>query len=104
MTNHTNILLNLYCVGIGHTTTENLDFYKLKMALFDKGKPDEFLFFIRNFNMTLEASGTLKADTNIQYLRALVRGEALPQFDTLSAEVGSASSEKLTYIILGLGT
>ena len=63
--------------------------YELKMALFDDSETEEFLLLIRNFNMTLEASGILKPDTNIQYLCTLVRGEVLCQFDTLSAEVGS---------------
>ena len=60
--------------------------------------------FIRNFNMNLEASGTLKADAKIQCLRTLVRVEVLRQFDVLSAEVESASLETLTTIILRLGT
>ena len=53
--------------------------------------------------MTHEASGTFKAGANIQYLHTLVRGEALHHFDTLSAEVGSKTSEKLISIILGVG-
>ena len=47
-------------------TSENLDLYQLKMALFANGDPEEFLLFIRNFNMTPEASGTLKDGANIQ--------------------------------------
>ena len=62
------------------------------------------MLFIRNFNMTLEASGKLVASLNIQYLRTLVCGEALSQFCTLSHEVGSTTSEHLKSIILGLGT
>ena len=46
----------------------------------------------------------LKSGVNIQYLRALVRGEALHQFDTFSVEVGIYTPENLTSIILGLGT
>ena len=46
----------------------------------------------------------LKVVTNIQYLRTMVHEEALRQYDTLPAEVGSATPEKLTYVILGLGT
>ena len=85
-------------------TSEKLDQFEFKMALFDNGKPEEFLLFIKNFNMTLEASGMLNSGAKIQYLHTLVHGEVLRQFDTLSAEVGSATSEKLTSIILVLGT
>ena len=42
------------------------------------------------------------ASAKIQYLRMLVYGEALRQFDMLSAEVGSTTSENLKFIILGL--
>ena len=42
---------------------------------------------MRNFNMTLAASGTLDMGTNIQYLHMPVHGEALRQFDLLSDEM-----------------
>ena len=61
------------------------DLYEFKMYCFDHGKPEEFLSFIRNFNMTLAASGTLEMDTNIQYLCTIVHGEVLRQFDLISA-------------------
>ena len=54
--------------------------------------------------MTLEASGTLKAGVKVKYLRTLVRGKALRQFDVLSAEVEGYTPLTLEYIILGLGT
>ena len=87
-----------------YPTLENLDLSEFKISLFDNGDPGEFLFFIMGFNVTLEASGTLHYGAKIQYLHTLVHGEVLRQFDTLSAEVGSATSEKLTSIILVLGT
>ena len=55
------------------------------MALFDNGNPDDFLLFICNFYMTLEASVTLKYGAKIKYLCTLVRGEELRQFDALSS-------------------
>ena len=79
------------------------DLYEFKISLFGNGDPEEFLLFITNFNMNLKASGTIPAGANIQYLRALVRVEALRLFDTLSAEVRSTTPEYLTSIILGLG-
>ena len=84
-------------------TSENSDLYEFKMPLFDNGKPEGFLFFIWEFNMTLEASVMLKSGTKIQYLCTLVHGEELCPVDTLSSEAGSSNPENLTYIILGLG-
>ena len=74
------------------------------MALFDNGDPEKFLFFIRNFQMTLEASRILDSGVKIPYLLKLVRGEQLSQLDILSAVVGSTTSEHLNRIILDLGT
>ena len=39
--------------------SENSDLYEFKMELFDNGDPEDLLFFVNNFNKTLEASGTL---------------------------------------------
>ena len=74
------------------------------MALYDNGKPEDILLFIRNFDMTIEASGTLVSLVKIQYLCTLVHGEVLHQFYTFSAKVGSTTSENLKLVILGLGT
>ena len=50
------------------------DLYEFKMSLFDNDEPEEFLLFVRNFNMTLAASGTLEAGMKYKYLLTLVRG------------------------------
>ena len=95
-----------YCVQIKlrrDMMSQNSDLYENKMALFDNGDPEEFLLFIRNFNMFLKKSGKLTARANIQYLCTLVCGKALRQFDTFSDEVGSTTPENLTSIILVFG-
>ena len=82
-------------------TSENSDVYEFRIDLFDNGESEEFLLFVCYFNMTLVASRMFNTGANIQYLHMLVRGEALRQFDMLSAEVRSATSENLTFVILG---
>ena len=37
-------------------TSSTSDLYDFKMSFFDNGNPEEFLLFVRNFNMTLVAS------------------------------------------------
>ena len=59
----------------GYPTSSTLDPYKFRMFLFDHGKPEEFLLFVKNFQMNLAATGTLETEAKIQYLRTLVRGE-----------------------------
>ena len=97
-----NILLRLIYIGIWCQKIRPP--YEFKTALFDNGGPEEFLLFVRNFNMNIEASVKLKANANILYPRKLVSGEALRRFHSLSAELESASPENLSSIILGLGT
>ena len=57
--------------------SSTLNHYTFRMSLFENGDPEEFLMFVRNFNMTLAEIGTLETGSNIQYLRTLVRVEAL---------------------------
>ena len=78
---------------------KKFDLYEFKMALFDHGNPEEFLLFVWNFQTTFEASGTIAAGTNIQYLLKILRGEALCQLDTLYFEVVSTTTEHLDLII-----
>ena len=91
MRKHTNIVYKTNCVGIQPHKSQT--FMNLKMALFDNGNMEEFLLFINNFQMNIEASGTFDAGAKIQYLYTLLCGDALCQLDMLSAEVGSNTSE-----------
>ena len=72
------------------------------MYLFDDSNPEEFLLFVRNFNMTLVEIGILETGANIQYLLTLVHGEALFQFDSLYADVESTETLNVEFIIKGL--
>ena len=87
-----------------YPTPEKLDISEFKIALFDCIESGEFLFFLRNFKLTLKVSVTLASATKIKYLRTLVCGKALHQLDMLSFEVGSTTTDPLNLIILGLGT
>ena len=49
--------------------------------------------------MTLAATGTLETVTKIQYLRTLVCGEALHQFDLLSSDLEMMETLNTEYII-----
>ena len=72
------------------------------MSLFDNGELENFLLFVRNFNMTLAASWTLEEGAKYQYLCNIVRVEALRQFDSLSADVEGTETLNVDEIIKGL--
>ena len=74
------------------------------MALFDNSDIDEFLLFVRKFQMALEDSGSPYDRTKIHYLFTLLHGEAIRQIYTLCVEVGSTTTTHLKHIILGLST
>ena len=57
------------------------------MSLFDHGKPEEFLLFVQNFQMSLAAMVTLETEARVQYLHTIACGEVLRQFELLSADV-----------------
>ena len=59
------------------------------MSLFEIFKPEDFLLFVRNFNITIAASGTLETGSKVQYLCMLVSGESLSQIELLSTDVKS---------------
>ena len=73
------------------------------MALFDEVKPEDLLLSVRNFQMMLEALGTLDASSNIQHLCTLLHGDGLREFDIFFAHVRSMNKTHLNRIILGLG-
>ena len=52
----------------------------------------------------LNASGALTYNAKLQYLRTLLRGEALRQFDNLCSQVGIMAMAHFNQVIIGLGT
>ena len=42
-----------------YNMSSTMDLYEFNMYFFDQGEPEELLLFIRNFNMTLLATGTM---------------------------------------------
>ena len=85
----------------GYPTSEKLDLYELKMALFDFSKHEDFFFV--TWTWLSEASGTLGICAKVQYVCTLLRVGALHQFDGLYSEVEGANPITLKSIILCLG-
>ena len=84
------------------TTSGTSDLYEFRMSLFDNGELEEFLLFVRKFNMNILASGTLETGTKVQYFCTLFCGDALHQFDLFSVDVESTEPLTVKYIIKGL--
>ena len=87
----------------GDSTYSTSDIYEFRMSLFDHVEAEEFLLFVQNFQMTLADMETFETEAKIQYTRTHVRGEALRQFDLVSAD--SKNTETLLdvdYLVRGL--
>ena len=82
--------------------SEKSDLYDFKMNLFENGEPEEFLLFVRKFNMNLAASVTLATDAKLQYLCTLVHRKESCQFELFSAGVEGTKPLTAENIILGL--
>ena len=76
------------------------DLYEFRMSLFDHGETEDFLLFVRNFQMTIAATGALGIEAKVQYRRTLVRGEATCQFDLVSADAKNTETLLDVYYLL----
>ena len=85
-------------------TLEKSDLYELNMDLFNNGKLEDFLLFTQNFKMMLEASVTLVTNAKLQYIRTILNGEELRQFDTFCDQLGITNTAHVRPIVLGVGT
>ena len=79
------------------------DMHEFKFFLFENGYTEEFLLFQHKYQMTLKASGSISAGTNIQYLRTLILGEDLRKSKNICGNIGNSTTTHLKQIILGLG-
>ena len=78
--------------------------YEFKIDLFDNSEPEEFLFFVQKFKITLEDFRMLADNANLKYICTVLRGKAICLFDTLFVQVGSTTTTHLNQVLFGLGT
>ena len=83
-------------------TSDTSDLHEFKTTLFNNRNLEEFLLFVHNFNMNIAASGMMGKDVKAKYLRTLVRGEVLLQFDSIYDDVEGTDPLTVENIILGL--
>ena len=55
----------------GDPTLENQDIFEFRISLFDNGKLEEFLLFVHNLKMTIDAPGTLTDNLKLWYIYVL---------------------------------
>ena len=84
-------------------TSSTSEIYEFWMSLFDHGETKEFLLFLQKFQITLSATGTIETEAKVQYIRMLVRAEALRLFDLVSFDAKNTETLlDVDYLLKGL--
>ena len=91
-TEETNINKIKMCIYPASATSET---YELKAQTFKNGKPEEFLQMTKEFKTDVDGTGTTFVTGKIQFLRTMLRGEALREFDVITGQVGSTNNTHL---------
>ena len=76
--------------------------YKLKISMLENFKPEEFLKVTKNFNTVLDMTVTTTATKKNNYLRIMLRGDALREFGDFASQVTGATNTNLNFIKAGL--
>ena len=76
--------------------------YKLKIVTLDHGQPEKFLQLIMNLKRAVDRTGAKTSAGKINYLRTLLSGEALQEFDKLAIQNTGMNNVHLKLIQEGL--
>ena len=90
-----------FCIN---TTSGTSEMYEFKIDLFDNGDTEEFLLFQRNYQITIESTGSITMGEKIQYVHTWLLGEYLLGYETLYKQTGNSNTTHLNQILFGLGT
>ena len=67
--------------------SETSETYMLKVQTLENGKPEELLQTMKDFNTGIDGTGTTSATEKIQFIRTMLRREALTEFDVIRGKV-----------------
>ena len=68
----------------GNSDSETSEMYNINMTTFENGKPEEILTLLNNSKIAIDGTGTTSATGRIEYLRTMLRGEGLREFNELA--------------------
>ena len=72
--------------------------YKLKVQIFENGKPEEFLQTMKDLKTGIDRTGTTPATRKIQFQSTILYREAMRKFDIIIDQVGSTNNTNLKQI------
>ena len=74
------------------------EMYKLKMSTFKNSQLEEFLAFLKSFRISINGIQTTSVSGRIKYLRKMLHGEALIDFDKLASQNNVTKNAHLKHI------
>ena len=80
----------------------DLENFKMKIAMFDNGKPAELLKIIKDFKTEIKRTGNRTVAEKIYHLRTLLHRESLQAFDEIGSQVTGTTKPHLKFIKAGL--
>ena len=80
----------------------DLETYELNISTFENGQPEELLKLMKNFKRVFDGTGTTTAAEKTNYLRNVLREEALREFYELSNQNTGTNNTHLEFIQEGL--
>ena len=83
-------------------TSDNLETYNINISTFEDGQPEEFLALLNNFRTVIYGTGTMSPSGRINYLRTMLRWEALRELDELASHNNGTTNAYLDHVMEGL--
>ena len=71
------------------------DTYKLKVQIFENGKLKEFLQMKKDFKTGTKGTGSTSSDGKIQFLRTMLCGKYLREFEIITSQFVSTTNGHL---------
>ena len=81
-----------------NTSSAASEMYNVNMNTFDDGQPEEFLSLLRKFKIATDVTRTTTPYGQINYLRTMLRGKALQEFDERKSQYGGETNTHLKLI------
>ena len=80
----------------------NPETYELKIVTFEHCQPEEFLQLMNNLKRAVHRTGNKTAAGKINYIRTLLHGKSLWEFDELASQNAGTKNSHLKFIQEGL--
>ena len=75
------------------------EIYELKIVTFKHVQPEEFLQLMKNSKREFDSTVNITTAGKINYLRTILRGEALRDFDELASQNAGTKTTNLDFIL-----